>query len=43
MGKIEIPEIPRAGRWSFWLFAGVVAGLLIGFTVGLTKPRPRLV
>jgi hypothetical protein len=28
-------------RWSVWLAVGVMLGLLLGFAVGLAKPRIR--
>ncbi|MGI8457846.1 MAG: hypothetical protein ACR2LI_07015 [Propionibacteriaceae bacterium] len=36
------PADPRPYvRWSLWLAAGMIAGLLAGFAVGLGRPRPR--
>ena len=31
----------RTGRRVLWLAIGIVAGLVLGFAYGLTKPRPR--
>jgi len=31
----------RTGRRVLWLAIGIVAGLVLGFVYGLTKPRPR--
>ncbi|WP_344805108.1 hypothetical protein [Microlunatus ginsengisoli] len=28
-------------RWTLWLSAGVVLGLIVGFAVGLGRPRPQ--
>lgn len=28
-------------RWALWLAAGMIAGLVAGFAVGLGRPRPR--
>lgn len=39
MGKTNELELPRAVRWSLWLCAGTVFGLLLGFVLGLAKPR----
>lgn len=43
MGTTEVLEVPRAAHWALWLFGGVVSGLVLGFVVGLTRPRPRVV
>jgi hypothetical protein len=43
MGKTGSLTDPTAVRWALWLVAGIVAGLALGFTVGLTKPRQRVV
>jgi hypothetical protein len=31
----------RPVRWSIWLGAGIVFGLVLGFAAGLAKPRIR--
>jgi hypothetical protein len=31
----------RPVRWSIWLAAGIVFGLVLGFAAGLAKPRIR--
>jgi hypothetical protein len=31
----------RPVRWSFWLAAGVLFGLVLGFAFGLARPRVR--
>jgi hypothetical protein len=31
----------RPVRWSLWLAAGVLFGLVLGFAFGLAKPRVR--
>jgi hypothetical protein len=41
MAKTTSSEVPRAVRWSLWLLAGVVFGVGVGFTLGLTKPRVK--
>jgi hypothetical protein len=28
-------------RWAIWLSVGVVAGVLVGFAVGLARPRSQ--
>jgi len=33
--------VSRPVRWSIWLAAGVVLGLVLGFAAGLTKPHER--
>jgi hypothetical protein len=42
MGKIGSSKTP-VRRLSLWLVAGVAFGLALGFLIGLTKPRPRVV
>jgi hypothetical protein len=31
----------RPVRWSLWLAAGVLFGLVLGFAFGLARPRVR--
>jgi len=31
----------RLARWAFWLSLGVISGLVVGFVVGLAKPRTQ--
>jgi hypothetical protein len=31
----------RPVRWSLWLVAGVLFGLVLGFAFGLARPRVR--
>jgi hypothetical protein len=33
---------PRLLRWSLWLTVGVAMGLVVGFVLGLARPRPRM-
>ncbi|MBM7798914.1 uncharacterized protein involved in exopolysaccharide biosynthesis [Microlunatus panaciterrae] len=35
------PNVQRAVRWSLWLALGVFFGILVGFALGLAKPRVR--
>jgi hypothetical protein len=35
------PNGIRPVRWSLWLAAGVLFGLVLGFAFGLAKPRVR--
>jgi hypothetical protein len=41
MGKTTSVGLPRPVRWGLWLLAGVVFGVGVGFTFGLTKPRVK--
>jgi hypothetical protein len=39
MGKTTSVEVPPAVRWSLWLLAGSVVGVVLGFAFGLARPR----
>jgi hypothetical protein len=41
MVEIARPGLTRPLRWSLWLGAGVLCGLILGFAIGLAKPRIR--
>jgi hypothetical protein len=41
MGKSSKAGPARPVRWSLWLALGVLAGLALGFALGLAKPRIR--
>ena len=43
MAEIAHPGLSRLRlvRWSLWLGAGVLCGLVFGFAIGLAKPRFR--
>jgi len=41
MGQTSNGGLTRPVRWSLWLGAGVVCGLILGFALGLAKPRIR--
>ena len=41
MAEIARPGLTRPLRWSLWLGAGVLCGLILGFAIGLAKPRFR--
>jgi len=34
-------SLRTAQRWTLWLAAGVVLGLLLGFAAGLARPRAQ--
>ncbi|HEY5822041.1 MAG TPA: hypothetical protein VIT20_08695 [Propionibacteriaceae bacterium] len=40
-GSRPLGRVPRPIRWSLWLSAGIVFGLVMGFAVGLAKPHVR--
>jgi hypothetical protein len=40
-GTSLLREASRPVRWSIWLAAGIVFGLVLGFVAGLAKPRIR--
>ncbi|HEX8487791.1 MAG TPA: hypothetical protein VF642_04530 [Propionibacteriaceae bacterium] len=35
------PLVVRAGHWPWWLLAGVLFGVGVGFLFGLTRPRVK--
>ncbi|WP_460779005.1 hypothetical protein [Microlunatus antarcticus] len=39
MASSARPGLPAPLRWGLCLAAGVVAGLTVGFAVGLARPR----
>jgi hypothetical protein len=41
MAQFARPGLTRPVRWSLWLGAGVLCGLILGFAMGLAKPRFR--
>jgi hypothetical protein len=41
MAENARPGSARPLRWPLWLAAGVVCGLVLGFAIGLAKPRIR--
>jgi hypothetical protein len=41
MPEFARPGLTRPVRWSLWLGAGVLCGLILGFAIGLAKPRFR--
>ncbi len=41
MAELAHPGRSRLPRWSLWLGAGALCGLMFGFALGLAKPRFR--